>query len=198
MKNSNNFTFSKNKLSNQVRIIGGELRGQKIIFSDTIGLRPTGSRIKETLFNWINQDVKNSNCLDLFAGSGSLGIESASRGAKNITMIEKDHSAYIALKKSCSRLNLKSTTIIKADAITWLNENNIKEPFDIIFLDPPFMSNLIPMCCEILERGGLLSKPSYIYIEATRHQTTATVPKNWVLLRDNLAGQVAYKLYLRN
>jgi 16S rRNA (guanine966-N2)-methyltransferase len=102
------------------------------------------------------------------------------------------------LKKSCSRLNLKSTTIIKADAITWLNENNIKEPFDIIFLDPPFMSNLIPMCCEILERGGLLSKPSYIYIEATRHQTTATVPKNWVLLRDNLAGQVAYKLYLRN
>ena len=198
MKNSNNSTFSQNKSNNQVRINGGSLRGQKIIFSNTQSLRPTGNRIRETLFNWISQYVRNSNCLDLFSGSGSLGIESMSRGARSVIMIEKDHSAFLAIKNSCARLNIKNITIIEADAIKWINEEYKGVTFDLVFLDPPFMSDLVPVCCEILEKNKLLSSPCYIYIETTKKKEVLCIPENWTLLKDKVTGQVAYKLYLRN
>lgn len=198
MKNLNNPTFSQNKSNNQVRINGGSLRGQKIIFSNTSGLRPTGNRIKETLFNWISQHVQNSNCLDLFSGSGSLGIESVSHGARSVTMIEKDYFAFLAIKNSCSRLNIKNATIIEADAVKWISEESNKTTFDLVFLDPPFMSDLVPVCCEILEKNKLLSSPCYIYVETTKKKKGLCVPENWILLKDKVTGQVAYKLYLRN
>ena len=198
MKNLNNPTFLQNKSNNQVRINGGSLRGQKIIFSNTTGLRPTGNRIKETLFNWISQHVQNSNCLDLFSGSGSLGIESVSHGARSVTMIEKDYFAFLAIKNSCSRLNIKNATIIEADAVKWSSEESNKTTFDLVFLDPPFMSDLVPVCCEILEKNKLLSSPCYIYVETTKKKKGLCVPENWILLKDKVTGQVAYKLYLRN
>jgi 16S rRNA (guanine966-N2)-methyltransferase len=198
LKNLNNTTFSQNKSKNQVRINGGSLRGQKIIFSNTSGLRPTGNRIKETLFNWIGQHVENSNCLDLFSGSGSLGIESISHGAKSVTMIEKNHFAFLAIKNSCARLNIKNVTIIEADAIKWISEESNGATFDLVFLDPPFMSDLVPVCCNILEKNKLLSSPCYIYVETSKKQKGLCVPENWILLKDKVTGQVAYKLYLRN
>lgn len=198
MKNLNNSTITQNKSNNQVRIIGGSLRGQKIIFSNTSGLRPTGNRIKETLFNWISQYIQSSNCLDLFSGSGSLGIESISHGARSVTMIEKNHFAFLAIKNNCARLNIKNITILEADAIKWITEENKGATFDLVFLDPPFISGLISVSCEILEKNKFLSSPCYIYVETTKKEKVLCVPKNWILLKDKVSGHVAYKLYLRN
>lgn len=198
MKSLKNTTFLVNKTSNQVRIIGGNFRGQKITFSNSQGLRPTGNRIKETLFNWLASSILNSNCLDLFAGSGSLGIESISRGAKSVTMIEKNRSAFVAIKKSCSRLGIKDISLVETDSMKWLAHKNDLESFDVVFLDPPFDSDLISSCCELLEKNLFLAKSAYIYIETTRNHRILTVPDNWKLVKEKNTGQVAYKLYLRN
>ena len=198
LKNLKNKTFLVDKTSNQVRIIGGNFRGQKITFSNNQGLRPTGSRIKETLFNWLALSILDSNCLDLFAGSGSLGIESISRGAKSVTMIEKSRSAFAAIKNSCSRLGIKDVSLVETDSMGWLTHKNNLKSFDVVFLDPPFDSDLISSCCELLEKNLFLAKSAYIYIETTRNHPIINVPDNWKLLRGKNTGQVAYKLYLRN
>ena len=199
MKHSGNQKFLSKKSNNKVRIIGGKLRGQNLNFADIEGLRPTGSRIKETLFNWLTPSIiVGSNCLDLFAGSGSLGVESVSRGAFSVTMIEKNHSAFTALKSSCSCLDMENVTIIQADALKWLTEKNDSRPFDVVFLDPPFDSNLLTACCSLLEENGLLAKKSYIYVETNQSRLAPMIPTDWKLLKEKISGQVAYKLYCRD
>ncbi|MFT7267387.1 MAG: 16S rRNA (guanine966-N2)-methyltransferase [Porticoccus sp.] len=198
MKHSGNQKFLSKKSNNKVRIIGGKLRGQNLNFVDTEGLRPTGNRTKETLFNWLVPSIiVGSNCLDLFAGSGSLGVESVSRGAFSVTMVEKNHSAVTALESNCSCLDIKNVTIIKADAIKWLAKKNDSRPFDVVFLDPPFDSNLLTACCSLLEENGLLAKKSYIYIETDQSLLAPIIPTDWKLLKEKISGQVAYTLYCR-
>ena len=199
MKHSGNQKFLSKKSNNKVRIIGGKLRGQNLIFADTEGLRPTGNRIKETLFNWLTPSIiTGSNCLDLFAGSGSLGVEAVSRGAFSVTMVEKNHSAFTVLKSNCSCLDMENVTIIKADALKWLAEKNNFRPFDVVFLDPPFDSNLLTVCCSLLEANDLLAKKSYIYIETDQSLLAPIIPTEWKLLKEKISGQVAYKLYCRD
>ncbi len=199
MKHSGNQKFLSKKSNNKVRIIGGKLRGQNLIFADTEGLRPTGNRIKETLFNWLTPSIiTGSNCLDLFAGSGSLGVEAVSRGAFSVTMVEKNHSAFTVLKSNCSCLDMENVTIIKADALKWLAEKNNFRPFDVVFLDPPFDSNLLTVCCSLLEANDLLAKKSYIYIETDQSRLAPIIPTEWKLLKEKISGQVAYKLYCRD
>ena len=199
MKHSGNQKFLSKKSNNKVRIIGGKLRGQNLIFADTEGLRPTGNRIKETLFNWLTPSIiTGSNCLDLFAASGSLGVEAVSRGAFSVTMVEKNHSAFTVLKSNCSCLDMENVTIIKADALKWLAEKNNFRPFDVVFLDPPFDSNLLTVCCSLLEANDLLAKKSYIYIETDQSRLAPIIPTEWKLLKEKISGQVAYKLYCRD
>jgi|TARA_B110000503_G_scaffold35642_1_gene58254 16S rRNA (guanine966-N2)-methyltransferase len=199
LKHSDNQKFLSKKSNNKVRIIGGKLRGRNLNFSDTEGLRPTGNRIKETLFNWLTPYIiVGSNCLDLFAGSGSLGVESVSRGALSVTMVEKNHSAFAVLKRNCSCLNMENITIVEADALKWLTEKNDSKPFDVVFLDPPFDSNLLTACCSLLAANDLLAKKSYIYIETDQSRLAPITPTDWRLLKEKTSGQVAYKLYYRD
>ena len=122
--------------SGSVRLIAGQWRGRKLPIVDVEGLRPTGDRVKETLFNWLQTQIPGARCLDLFAGSGSLGFEAASRGAAEVIMVERDPTVVGCLQASAERLSAAQVTILQTDAAAYLQTS--PDPFDIVFLDPPF------------------------------------------------------------
>ena len=125
-------------MKNSIRITGGNLKGKKIPFDFKSSLRPTSSKLREVLFNWLQFEINNYSCLDLFAGTGSLGIEALSRGAKKTIFIESNKKNFIALKKAISELNLKdSSVVLFKDALSWLKDNDLSG-FDLLLLDPPF------------------------------------------------------------
>lgn len=132
----------KKAKSNQVRIIGGQWRRRILRFPDRHGLRPTPDRVRETLFNWLGQRLDGLRCLDLFAGSGALGFEAASRGAREVVMVECDRQAMVALKANRDLLGAAQTSLVEADGLRWLSDE--RGVFDLIFLDPPFGSDLLP------------------------------------------------------
>ncbi|MEH6469581.1 MAG: 16S rRNA (guanine(966)-N(2))-methyltransferase RsmD [Porticoccus sp.] len=179
----------------QLRIIGGQWRGHKLHFADIEGLRPTGDRIRETLFNWLAPAISSAYCLDLFAGSGALGFEALSRGADHAILVEKDTAATALLKQNCALLKTERAQVIQADASQWLSTFIPERPFDVVFLDPPFAADLLQPCCDLLQRPGLLSQNSLVYIETDRHQPPPITPSTWDLFREKTAGQVCYRLY---
>ncbi|PHQ58588.1 MAG: 16S rRNA (guanine(966)-N(2))-methyltransferase RsmD [Porticoccus sp.] len=179
----------------QVRIIGGQWRGRKLHFNEVAGLRPTGDRIRETLFNWLAPWIGGARCLDLFAGSGALGIEALSRGAAETTLIETHPQAAENLRDNCTRLKADDAKIIRTNTLIWLANSSPDQPFDIVFLDPPFSSDLLQPCCELLQRPGLLATGSLIYLETDRYRPLPETPPTWELLREKTAGQVSYRLY---
>ena len=179
----------------QVRIIGGQWRGRKLHFNEVAGLRPTGDRIRETLFNWLAPWIDGARCLDLFAGSGALGIEALSRGAAEVTLIEKHPQAAENLRGNCVQLRADDAKVIQADTLVWLASSSPDQPFDIVFLDPPFSTDLLQPCCELLQKPGLLAASSLIYLETDRAQPPPAMPPSWELLREKTAGQVSYRLY---
>lgn len=179
----------------QLRIIGGSWRGRKLNLQQCETLRPTPDRVRETLFNWLQPDIVNSRCLDLFAGSGALGFEAASRGADAVYMIEKDRAAIAMLNENKQVLQARQIEIRQSDACDYLNRSD--EVFDLVFIDPPFESNLIAQCCELLERGHRLSNHAKIYIECGRQNPLEVLPENWHCLKNKQAGQVKYQLYTR-
>ena len=180
---------------NQLRIIGGRWRGRKLSIANLPGLRPTGDRIRETLFNWLAADIHDSQCLDLFAGTGALGLESLSRGAKHVTFLEKHPAATQQLQENCQQLNAVDTHIIKQDAITWLQNHSLKKhSIHIVFIDPPFAENLWQACIEALNSSELLAENAVIYIETPKH-TILSVPKDWQLYKEKTAGDICYRLY---
>jgi 16S rRNA (guanine966-N2)-methyltransferase len=186
--------------SGQVRIIAGQCRGRRINFPAVVGLRPTGDRLRETLFNWLTADLKGARCLDLFAGSGALGLEAASRGASEIILLELNPAAARALGDNIDLLGLKSTTVVNTDALNWLPQNaSDTEPFDIVFLDPPFDSTLLTDTITALtQQSTLLAENAMIYIEAPARQILNFMPENWQLHRHKTAGDVACYLYRRH
>jgi 16S rRNA (guanine966-N2)-methyltransferase len=181
--------------NNQVRIIGGEHRGRKLSFPDIPGLRPTGDRIRETLFNWLQPRLPGASCLDLFAGSGALGMEAASRGASRVIMLDSSPLVVDQLKQNIALLRLEQTEVQQADALVWLDNN--PEPFDILFLDPPFADNLLQELCQKLEQGGWLKPDSLIYLEMDAGSQSPLLPSNWKVLKEKRAGQVEYLLCSR-
>ena len=183
--------------SGQVRIIAGQCRGRRINFPAVVGLRPTGDRLRETLFNWLTADLKGARCLDLFAGSGALGLEAASRGAGEVILLELNNTAARALGDNIDLLGLKSTTVVNTDALNWLQQNaSDSKPFDIIFLDPPFDSTLLAdTIAALTQQGALLAQDAMIYIEAPARQTLDFMPDSWRLHRHKTAGDVTCYLY---
>lgn len=178
----------------QIRLIGGQWRGRKLPVLNSEGLRPTTDRIKETLFNWLMFDIRQSHCLDLFAGSGSLGFEALSRGAAEVVLIEKDAGVAKQLVQNLASLPAAPGQVIHKDALVFLQTP--ARAFDVVFLDPPFHQQLLPQACQLLEANGWLSEDAQIYIE--REQTSPLLlPLNWRLLKDKQAGQVSYQLYQR-
>ncbi|MDP5293252.1 16S rRNA (guanine(966)-N(2))-methyltransferase RsmD [Oceanimonas sp. CHS3-5] len=179
----------------QIRLIGGQWRGRKLPVLHSEGLRPTTDRVKETLFNWLMFEIRGSRCLDLFAGSGSLGFEALSRHATEVVMVEKDAAVAGQLKRNLATLPAAPGTVVQADAVQYLQQP--ATPFDVVFLDPPFHKELLPNVCELLEQNGWLADDALIYIEREQGLALPTLPDHWRLHKDKQAGQVSYQLYQR-
>lgn len=176
--------------ANRVRIIGGRFRRRLLDFPDGTGLRPTPDRVRETVFNWLGQDLPGWSCLDLFAGSGALGFEAASRGAGRVVMIERDPAAVRALEKNRSLLGADTVEIVRADAVAWLA--NHAATFDLVFVDPPFDSGLSgPVLAELdmhLKSGG------HAYVEQGGE---VEAPPGFIIHRSGRAGRSHFALLVK-
>ncbi len=169
--------------SNRVRIIGGEWRRRLIRFPGVADLRPTPDRVRETLFNWLGQDLTGKNCLDLFAGSGALGFEAASRGARQVVMVERDAQIFRALQTTHTMLVAAQVELIQADALAFLRSDARR--YDVVFLDPPYHLNLLPRLLPLLP--SRLDGDSRVYLESDR---LAELPDGYEVLRQSRAGRV--------
>ena len=177
--------------SNQVRIIGGAWRSRRISFPDHEGLRPSGDRVRETLFNWLGQDLAGQSCLDLFAGSGALGFEALSRGASRVVMVEKSRRVCEALRRNAEVLGAKNLQLHCADALEFATAAaaDAAARFDVVFLDPPFRSTLlVPALARV---AALLRPGARVYLESA---AAFAATGGWRVLRHGRAGQVHYTL----
>ena len=176
---------------NSVRIIAGRYRRRLLRFPDSEGLRPTPDRVRETLFNWLGQDLAGLHCLDLFAGSGALGFEALSRGAARVVMVEQAPKVIAALHESAKMLeNPPAMETISGDALQYLAST--KSKFDLIFLDPPFSMGWIPRLDPLL--SGVANEGAAVYIEA-EHEIEAL--RDWRAVRHGKAGEVHFQLMRR-
>ncbi|MGR8930836.1 MAG: 16S rRNA (guanine(966)-N(2))-methyltransferase RsmD [Gammaproteobacteria bacterium] len=183
------------KTSNKLRIIGGEWRSRVIVFDDAPGLRPTPARVRETLFNWLQVDILGSRCLDLFAGSGALGFEAASRGARQVVLLENNSKTVQRLRENAVALNTERIEVLHKDASTYLDQ--AQGHFDLIFLDPPFGQGLVQTVCRRIAQRDLLAPYGKIYVETERQWQADNMPDGWQLLKHKVAGDVGYNLYQR-
>lgn len=179
---------------NQVRIIAGKWRGRKIVFPNEAILKPTPDRIKETLFNWLAPHILGASGLDLFAGSGALGFEALSRGAKQMVALEKHPNIVKHLKKTADIFKTKDMHIVEANAFQWLQSKTTKTSFDIVFLDPPYPMQSLPGCCALLDQHAWVHRRSLIYLESNIPLELSTLPKTWQIARQKKAGNVYYYL----
>lgn len=169
--------------SNTVRIIGGEWRGRKLHFPDVNGLRPTLDRLRETLFNWLMFEIEGKRCLDVFAGSGALGIEALSRRARSVMLIEQNPRAMEAIKAFLHQVQDTRAKLIEADALRILAKP-ASEPFDVVFLDPPFHQSLLGRTIALLEKNAWLADNAWIYVEREPSLTIDNFPAHWDIHRE--------------
>lgn len=172
---------------NKVRIIGGSHRRRLIEFPDAEGLRPTPDRVRETLFNWLGQTLDGRRCLDLFAGSGALGFEAASRGATEVVMVERNRAVYRSLQENVKKLGFANIALRAEDGLEFvLRQGGV---FDVIFLDPPFQSDylpkLLPLLADKLAQGGV------VYVESGEMFEPGSA---WQVIKRARAGAVFYQL----
>lgn len=165
-----------------------------IQFEDAPGLRPTPARVRETLFNWLQKDIAHSVCLDLFAGSGALGFEAASRGARQVVMVESNPTACQRLRQNAAQLHAENLEIYQQRAEEFL-QRQPQQSFDLVFMDPPFADNLAQALCKQLDAWPHLKNSAKIYLEMERKQSVAEIPQAWVLLKETMAGDVRAQLY---
>jgi 16S rRNA (guanine966-N2)-methyltransferase len=182
---------------NSIRIIGGIWRGRRIGFPDTPGLRPTPDRVRETLFNWLQTSIVGARCLDLFAGSGALGLEALSRGAAQTVFVEQWPAVCRVLQQTLESLKATANArIMEMGAARFLRTP--VEPFDIAFLDPPFGLNALAEYIPLIEAGGWLKPKGLLYLENERESAVPPLPPHWELLKSKSAGQVGYHLVRAN
>jgi 16S rRNA (guanine966-N2)-methyltransferase len=181
----------------RLRIIGGAWRSRRIEFAAAAGVRPTADRIRETLFNWLQGVIPGARCLDLYAGSGALGFEALSRGAKRVVFVDQDLRVVQQLQANVALLGAHGAEIVWSEAFEYLAACRAG-PFDVVFLDPPFREDVAAECCRRLERCGLLAAPAWLYLETECRRPPPTLPDHWRVLHDKTAGQVAYRLLRRD
>jgi 16S rRNA (guanine966-N2)-methyltransferase len=188
---------STQRAANQLRIIGGQWRGRKLHFPSIEGLRPTPDRVRETLFNWLAPVLPGARCLDLFAGSGALGLEALSRGAASADLIDNASAAVNQLRQNLQLLNTDRGQVINASAEQWLPAFNPQHDnrYDIIFLDPPFHKAMAGPCINGIEQQQLLNDNSWVYLEMAKDDALPKLPDRWYLHREKVAGQVCYRLF---
>lgn len=182
-------------LINAVRIIAGQWGSRQLAVASVAYLRPTPERVRETLFNWLQPVVEGSRCLDLFAGTGVLGVESVSRGAAHACLVEKNTLAAAGIRAGLIKLQASQVELVVCDALRFLSR--APTPFDIVFLDPPFGQNLLGPVCHKLEDCGWLARDAWIYIEHEARTPPPPMPPSWLEHRSGIAGEVAYRLVRR-
>ncbi|URJ28696.1 16S rRNA (guanine(966)-N(2))-methyltransferase RsmD [Blochmannia endosymbiont of Camponotus sp. C-046] len=192
----------KNKLhlgvSRKIKIIGGKWKGRNIPILRNAKIRPTTNRMREMLFSWLNPIISNAVCLDCFAGSGALGLESLSRGASKVTFLDNNRICTTALMEVTQSFSAYNSEIIYTDCRSWLQQSIMT--YNVIFLDPPFQDNIIPEVILLLETCNLLKKKSWIYIETPKNRNifnASIIPNHWVLYREKITRNVMYYLFLR-
>jgi len=175
--------------NNEVRIISGKWRGRKLRFPNVAGLRPSMDRTRETLFNWLQGELPDAHCLDLFAGAGALGFEAASRGAVSVDMVDNNRVAFRSLELAKAQLKATEVSIFRRDAISFLQST--KKRYQIVFLDPPFSSDLAKVALAQLSnaRDHMLTSDALVYLEIARKQSDVWSAAHWQVHRDKSMGE---------
>jgi 16S rRNA (guanine966-N2)-methyltransferase len=176
-----------------LRIIGGRHRGRRLAFPGGIDIRPTPDRVRETLFNWLQPRIDGARVLDLFAGSGALGLESLSRGAAHATFVEQDRRAAAAIEAVAREWRESALDVVSGDALAWLARAN-DVAYDVVFLDPPYDTALVGPAAAALARGWL-APDARVYIERRARIALPELPGGWRELREGRAGEVGYHLF---
>jgi len=184
---------SKNSRPGRLRIVAGKWRSRLLPIADQKGLRPTASRVRETLFNWLSEDIRGSHCLDLFAGTGALAFEALSRGAASATMIESSPKIADLLRSSADLLDAADARIDCASALSFLSHTANKR-YDIVFLDPPFSDDLVEECCQLLHSNDWLADCAAVYIEQDKSRPLPSLPTGWTITKNKTAGHVRFVL----
>lgn len=187
--------MSKSAKNNSVRIIAGDWRGRRLTVADVPGLRPSGDRSRETLFNWLQPWIVAADCADLFAGTGALGFEAASRGAASVLMVEKHPQAFSTLEQSATQLHAAQVSLHQGGALSVI-ENLPADSLDLVFVDPPFDSNLGGTVLDRLVKKECLRRGGFVYIESPAKTQLAT-PEGWSSWRDQQMGEVRMQLFRR-
>lgn len=178
----------------EVRIIAGNFGGRKLAVLSADGLRPTADRVRETVFNWLQFDVAGANCLDVFAGSGALGFEALSRGAKSVTMLELDKNNAKQLINNIQLLGAKNAETMQIDALQFIARDS-DDTFDIVFIDPPFHQDLMQKTIDSLFTSNLLKDTSILYLEQEKSLALPSFPNGWHAYKDKTTSQVSYSLF---
>ncbi len=186
---------------NSVRIIAGEWRGRRVQFPDLPGLRPTPDRVRETLFNWLQPATAGARCLDLFAGSGALGLEALSRGAASALFVEQAQAAARSLVREIERLGGSARARVMEMGATRFLRSGVDAanplsggPFDVVFLDPPFGKGALAEYIPMLDAGGWVRTGGLLYLENEKSAGVPGLPSHWSLLKSKSAGEVGYHL----
>lgn len=177
----------------RVRIVAGKWRGRRLPIAAVPGLRPTSERIRETLFNWLAPLIEGARCLDLFAGTGALGLEALSRGAADVIFVERSVPAVQTLRDSIDILDAATASIQVGDAVLFLQKTEPRQR-DIVFLDPPFGDDCLEELCRLLDRGKWLATGASVYLEQDSRQRRPVLPDGWTVGREKRAGNVRYSL----
>ena len=180
--------------SGRLRIVAGKWRSRLLPVADLAGLRPTSERVRETLFNWLAPVIEGARCLDLFAGTGALGFEALSRGARSVTFVEQSGLAGSMLRENAIRLEADGANIQVLDAYKFVANDNRGDRMDIVFLDPPFADDRYEELCRLLMDGGWLAPGALIYLEQDRQQSMPVLPAGWQVKKEKTAGNVRYAL----
>lgn len=191
---SNNQAANKTKnKSTKLRIIAGEWRSRQLPIPNVEGLRPTPDRVRETLFNWINPYLPGAVCADLFCGSGALGLEALSRGAKQLTFVDNAKLVTRQMTDNLATLQASQAQVIQQAADAYLNQP-ANQAFDIVFLDPPFRKGWLEKVIPLLEQGWLAER-ALVYIEMEKETPLTVLPEHWQLSKEKVAGQLVYRLF---
>ena len=175
-------------MSGKIRIVGGHLRGRKISVQDAQGLRPTSDRMRETLFNWLGQDLTGKKCLDVFAGTGILGIEALSRGAKQVDFVEKNAKLAQSVKNQVNLFSLENARVYIQDAWDFLT--TVSQSYDIIFCDPPFYQGRIDELLTVIKTKAM-NDTSVVYLETEKG---ILIPEHWQVMREKQTQQAVCRL----
>lgn len=176
------------KSTQGVRIIAGEWRGRRLEVLESDGLRPTGSRVREMLFNWLQAFTMGSTALDLFSGSGVLGFEAASRAAKSVTLIEKNPKIASKIQQNVEAFKAENIQVFQQSAAYFLSQT--EQSFNLIFLDPPFSENLHQLMIDLIDENSVLEKAGHLYVEMPKKSPLPQLPKHWAVVKDKKVSDV--------